>query len=38
MDVFVIGSTGRVATSLIGQLTADGHTVRAAARQPENVV
>ena len=38
MDVFVIGSTGRVATSLIGQLTADGHTVRAAARQPERVI
>lgn len=38
MDIFVIGSTGRVATSLIRQLTAEGHTVRAAARNPERVI
>lgn len=38
MDIFVIGSTGRVATSLLKQLVADGHTVRAAARNPERVI
>ncbi|EHJ52671.1 SDR family oxidoreductase [Streptococcus macacae] len=38
MKVFVAGSTGRVATELIKQLRAKGHTVLAGARKPEAVV
>lgn len=37
MKLFVVGSTGRVATELLKQLVAKGHTVLAGARQPENI-
>lgn len=36
--IFVVGGSGRVATELINDLVADGHTVKAAARHPENIV
>lgn len=38
MNIFVIGSTGRVAQELIKALVKDGHQVFAGARQPEKVV
>ncbi|MBD5430169.1 NAD(P)H-binding protein [Lactobacillus sp.] len=36
--IFVIGGSGRVATDLIKYLIADGHTIKAAARHPENII
>lgn len=36
--IFVVGGSGRVATDLIKDLIADGNTVKAAARHPENIV
>lgn len=38
MKVFVAGSTGRVATELLKNLVAKGHSVIAAARRPEAVI
>lgn len=38
MNIFVIGSTGRVAKELIPALVEDGHHVFAGARQPEKIV
>lgn len=36
--VFIFGGSGRVATDLIKDLVADGNTVTAAARHPENII
>lgn len=36
--IFVVGGSGRVATELIKDLVAVGHSVKAAARHPENIV
>lgn len=36
--IFVFGGSGRVATDLIKDLVADGNTVTAAARHPENII
>lgn len=36
--IFVFGGSGRVATELIKDLVADGNTVTAAARHPENII
>ncbi|MBP2057507.1 nucleoside-diphosphate-sugar epimerase [Lactobacillus colini] len=36
--VFIVGGSGRVATELIKDLVAAGHSVKAAARHPENIV
>ncbi len=38
MNIFVIGSTGRVAKELIPALVEEGHHVFAGARQPEKIV
>lgn len=38
MNIFVIGSTGRVAQELIPALVEEGHHVFAGARQPEKIV
>lgn len=36
--IFIFGGSGRVATDLIKDLVADGNTVTAAARHPENII
>ena len=36
--IFIFGGSGRVATALIQDLVADGNTVTAAARHPENII
>lgn len=36
--IFIFGGSGRVATDLIQDLVADGNTVTAAARHPENII
>lgn len=36
--IFVVGGSGRVATELIKDLVADGHTVKASSRHPENII
>lgn len=36
--IFVVGGSGRVATELIKDLVADGNTVKASSRHPENIV
>ncbi|WP_347106757.1 NAD(P)H-binding protein [Lactobacillus paragasseri] len=36
--IFIFGGSGRVATDLIKNLVADGNTITAAARHPENII
>ena len=36
--IFIFGGSGRVATDLIKDLVADGNTITAAARHPENII
>ena len=36
--IFIFGGSGRVATDLIKNLVADGNTITAAARHPENIM
>ena len=37
MKIFIVGATGRVATSLIENLVIDGHQIIAGSRHPEKV-
>lgn len=37
MKIFIVGSTGRVASKLIDQLVIEGHQIIAGSRHPENI-